>query len=85
MNRTCLVSTLTTAITLAACSPKPRDLQPAPQPAETTSAATTEAAITADDLRARLTTFAHDSMMGRESGTLGNYKATEYLAAEAEG
>jgi hypothetical protein len=30
-----------------------------------------------------LTAFAHDSMMGRESGTLGNYLATEYLAAEA--
>ena len=40
-------------------------------------------AITADDLRARLFAFAHDSMLGREAGTLGNYKATAYLAAQA--
>jgi hypothetical protein len=31
----------------------------------------------------RLYPFADDSMMGREAGTLGNYKGTEYLAAEA--
>ncbi len=31
----------------------------------------------------RLYTFADDSMLGREAGQLGNFKATEYLAAEA--
>ena len=41
-------------------------------------------AITAAGLEAQLTTFAHDSMLGRESGTLGNYKGTEFLAAEIE-
>jgi hypothetical protein len=41
------------------------------------------AAITTADLEMHLTAFAHDSMMGRESGKLGNYLATEYLAAEA--
>jgi hypothetical protein len=40
-------------------------------------------AITAAALEAQLTTFAHDSMLGRESGTLGNFKGTEFLAAEA--
>jgi hypothetical protein len=71
------------AIAAAACTAKPRDPEPVSRPATTITHAT-DTAITADDLRARLTTFAHDSMMGRESGTLGNYKATEYLAAEAE-
>lgn len=42
----------------------------------------TEAAITANDLRTRLYQLADDSMMGRESGTLGNFKGTEYIASE---
>jgi hypothetical protein len=42
----------------------------------------TEAAITANDLRSRLYQYAHDSMMGRDVGTLGNVKATDYIAAE---
>src|SRR6188472_1876181 len=44
----------------------------------------TSAAITAEDLMSRLYVFADDSMMGREAGTLGSMKATEYLAAEAK-
>jgi len=51
-----------------------------------TNAATpgrTGATITAADLRSRLYLYADDSMMGRETGTIGNYKATTYLAAEA--
>jgi hypothetical protein len=43
---------------------------------------TTEAAITANDLRTRLYQYADDSMMGREAGTYGNVKATDYIAAE---
>lgn len=42
----------------------------------------TEAAITTNDLRVRLYQYAHDSMMGREAGTYGNIKATDYVAAE---
>jgi hypothetical protein len=42
----------------------------------------TEAAITVADLKTRLYIFADDSMMGREAGTDGNRKATDYLAAE---
>jgi len=38
--------------------------------------------ITEADLRRRLFLIAHDSMMGRESGSEGAYKATEYIAAE---
>jgi len=39
-------------------------------------------AITTRDLEIRLTAFAHDSMMGREAGTVWNTKATDYVAAE---
>jgi len=42
----------------------------------------TTAEITANDLRTRLYQLADDSMMGRESGTLGNFKGTEYIARE---
>ena len=46
----------------------------APQP--------TTADITAADLRTRLYIFSDDSMMGREAGTLGNVKGTNYIASE---
>lgn len=42
----------------------------------------TTAAITAQDLMTRLYIFADDSMMGREAGTLGNVKGTDYIAAQ---
>ncbi len=45
--------------------------------------ATTSPAITAADLRSRLYAFADDSMQGRRSGTPGNVKATDWIAAEA--
>jgi hypothetical protein len=43
----------------------------------------TTAAITAGDLMTRLYIYADDSMQGRETGTLGDVKATDYIAAEA--
>src|SRR5438046_5133825 len=42
----------------------------------------TKAAITAGDLMSRLYIFSDDSMMGRQFGTEGNLKGTEYIAAE---
>lgn len=42
----------------------------------------TSAAITARDLELRLTAFAHDSMMGREAGSIWNVKATDWVAAQ---
>ena len=51
-------------------------LKHAPQP--------TTPAITAADLMTRLYIFADDSMMGREAGTLGNYRGTTYIAAEVK-
>jgi hypothetical protein len=57
-----------------------------PQPATTLprthAPAPTTAAITAADLMTRLYIFADDSMMGREAGTLGNVKGTDYIAAQ---
>ncbi|MBA3659215.1 MAG: M28 family peptidase [Gemmatimonadales bacterium] len=47
------------------------------------TATPTSAPITPADLRSRLYVFADDSMMGREAGTQGNVKATDYLAAQA--
>lgn len=43
----------------------------------------TTPAITAADLMTRLYVYADDSMQGRETGTIGNVKATDYIAAEA--
>jgi len=48
----------------------------------THTAKPTSAAITPDDLMARLYAFADDSMMGREAGTRGNVMATDYVARE---
>lgn len=58
-----------------------------PQPATTLplklAPRPTTAAITAADLMTRLYIFADDSMMGRESGTIGNVRGTDYIAREA--
>ena len=39
-------------------------------------------AVTARSLQARLTAFAHDTMMGREAGTIWNERATDYVAGQ---
>jgi hypothetical protein len=44
----------------------------------------TVSAITAADLMTRLYIIADDSMLGRESGAIGNVKATDYIAREME-
>jgi hypothetical protein len=51
---------------------------PPPEPAPTN----TTADITEADLRARLFALAHDSMMGRASGSEGDFKATQWVASE---
>jgi len=52
----------------------------APRPVS--SSAATATAISVDDLRSRLFRIAHDSMMGRQPGQAGNFKATEYIGSE---
>jgi len=44
----------------------------------------TTSAITAADLMTRLYIFADDSMQGREAGTIGNVKGTDYIAGEVK-
>ncbi|HET9708707.1 MAG TPA: M28 family peptidase [Gemmatimonadales bacterium] len=46
------------------------------------AAQATTAAISAQDLRRRLFALADDSMGGRRSGSIGDFKAAEYVAAE---
>lgn len=58
----------------AATRPGELPLSHAPRP--------TEGAITPADLMTRLYIFADDSMLGRESGTLGNVRGTNYVARE---
>jgi len=43
----------------------------------------TTAAITAADLKARISIFADDSMLGRRAGTIGNVRGNAYISAEA--
>lgn len=53
-------------------------------PSIVTAPGATSAKITARDLRTRLFIIAADSMMGRQVGTLGNFKAISYIASELE-
>ena len=59
-------------------SPRPGELPRTHVPAAT------EGAITPADLMTRLYIIADDSMLGRESGTIGNVKVTNYIAREME-
>jgi hypothetical protein len=77
-------SVLPLAVALGACSggtrrpeaPAPLALKHDPRP--------TTPAITPADLMTRLYIFADDSMMGREAGTAGHTKGTEYIARELQ-
>jgi hypothetical protein len=60
------------ALASAACRPATSDVSPA----------RTVAAITVADARSRIFLVADDSMLGRQSGTIGNFKMTEYLQRE---
>lgn len=59
---------------LLAQNPKTQPTKHTPHP--------TVAAITANDLETRLYIYAADSMEGRETGTRGHVKATNYIAAQ---
>ena len=84
MRRLSLVS-LTCSVFIAACAPAPsrQPAAPIPTPAAPISGQVvrTDPSITAADLKSRLSIFAADSMLGRRTGTIGNGKATDYLAA----
>jgi hypothetical protein len=61
---------------LSAQNPKTQPTTHAPQP--------TTAAINAEDLRTRLYIYAADSMEGRETGTRGHVRATDYIASQVK-
>jgi Predicted aminopeptidases len=72
------VATIVAAAIVASCASQPgSSVETAP------GVRRTVAAITPADLRTRLYIYADDSMMGREAGTIGDMKATAYIAAEA--
>ena len=52
------------------------------QPEASTHLSAAVPKVAVENLRDRLGAFAHDSMEGREAGTMGNYKATEFIAQE---
>ena len=52
------------------------------RPSAIAPASSTSAEITPADLERRLFLIAHDSMMGRETGSEGNFKSAEYVASE---
>ena len=64
----------------------PTAVVPAPAPTlpRTRVSKPTRANITAEDLMSRLYVFADDSMQGREAGTAGNVKGTDYIAREVK-
>ena len=62
------------AVVIAGCSGQPMQIVPGP--------GRTGPDITAADLKTRLYAYADDSMMGRETGTIGNMMATRYIASE---
>ncbi|MFN2566042.1 MAG: M28 family peptidase [Gemmatimonadaceae bacterium] len=72
------------AVIVAACGGAPPPLQSSgPLPLKRDPQPTT-GAISASDLMTRLYIFADDSMMGREAGTAGHLKGTEYIARELQ-
>ncbi|HEY9426874.1 MAG TPA: M28 family peptidase [Gemmatimonadaceae bacterium] len=86
---------LAALLPIAACAPRGTSTETAPAPAPAAAAPDpftpaarvhapqpTTAPITAADLRTRLYIFADDSMQGREAGTAGNVKGTDYIASE---
>src|SRR5689334_3623984 len=75
-SRTAALAALPLALAAAASAQNARELprSHAPRP--------TVAAITPGDLMSRLYVLADDSMMGREAGTRGNVKGTNYVAAQ---
>ncbi len=71
-----LAGAMLAPLALAAQNPKTQPTTHKPQP--------TGAAITAGDLETRLYIYAADSMEGRETGTRGHVRATDYIAAQVK-
>jgi hypothetical protein len=72
---------LVPVLAAAACAHQPHTQAAGATPAP---AVAPSATITASDLRTRLFIYSDDSMQGRETGKIGDFKATAYIAAEAK-
>lgn len=68
-------------LALAACTPAGQT-QTGGMPAPSAGGMKTGAAITEADLKERLYAVAHDSMIGRATGTIGHIKVTDHIANE---
>jgi hypothetical protein len=79
-----LVATLTPAVLVAQTAPPVIVAQPDTKLPLTHVPQPTVPDITAADLMTRLYIYAADSMQGREAGTIGDVKATDYIAAEVK-
>lgn len=66
---------------LAACAGGSGTAAPAAPPTPRAAAASPISPLAPAALKGMLEVYAADSMMGREAGTIGNVKATDYLAA----
>jgi hypothetical protein len=89
MKHTLLLATAFVAPSLlSAQGPQPANPVVVPAPATTLplkhAPQPTSAEISAKDLMTRLYIFADDSMQGREAGTIGNVKGTDYIAGEVK-
>jgi hypothetical protein len=67
-------------LVLAACSPASQGGSGAPAPAD--AGGRTSTSISDADLKTRLYAIAHDSMIGRATGTIGHIKVTDHIASE---
>jgi hypothetical protein len=75
---------LLSALLLAACATTGTVASTASEPSRSHTPVSTESAITPADLMTRLYIVADDSMLGREAGTLGNVRVTNYIAREMQ-
>jgi hypothetical protein len=80
MSRLSPVAVVAGAVLVAGCAGRGGGAPGGPAPAARTVGGD---AITATDLRKRLYEFSDDSMLGREAGTPGDIKATDYIARQA--
>lgn len=77
--RSCTSLAIVLTLAIASCARSRSDVH-----ADAARGAATGPAISADDMRQRLYAIAHDSMQGRFTGSDGHFKATDYIAREAE-
>jgi hypothetical protein len=84
MHRTHALRSVALLLVAACARAVPGPPEPAGELPRTHAPRPTTPEITPADLATRLYIIADDSMLGREAGTLGNVKATDYIAREMQ-